>query len=69
MRRILAVLPQAGKGEVTVREIGDRLAEDGLGPPLRTRTIQKALNDLAEQGLADGTSGDVRTAGRWWRSV
>jgi hypothetical protein len=66
-RRVLAVLPEAGQGEMTVRMIGDLLAEDHLGPPLRARTVQRALNDLVGQGLVDGTPGDVRTAGHWWR--
>jgi hypothetical protein len=67
-RRILAVLSRAAATETrerTVRQIGDALAKDGLGPPLKKRTIQDALTELIEDGLADGeTSPGVR--GRYW---
>lgn len=53
---------------VTVRDIGDAVAHDGRGYPLQARTIQKALNALADKGLADGESGEKPTdAARWWR--
>lgn len=50
-RRILAVLCGAA-GPLTVREIGDALAEDGHDMPLKRRTIQDCLKSLAEFGEA-----------------
>jgi hypothetical protein len=64
--RVLAVI---GEEAVTVKEIGDRLAIDGRGRPLKVRTIQRALRALADRHLVDGEEGDsVTDPGRWWRS-
>jgi hypothetical protein len=38
---------------ISVRVIGDHLAGDGMGPPLKVRTIQAALKELDEAGLAE----------------
>jgi hypothetical protein len=61
--RVLAAL--RGGGERTVKQIGDALARDKRGKPLRARTIQKHLHGLAEMGLVDG-EGEEGKAGRWW---
>ena len=37
----------------SVKVIGDALAEDNAGPPLKVRTIQAALKDLREEHLLD----------------
>jgi hypothetical protein len=66
--RVLAALrelnPVPGTG-VGTKEIGDRLAEDGQGYPLKKRTIQKALQDLVEKKLADSVTEEGKE-GRWW---
>jgi hypothetical protein len=69
-RRVLAALGAATEGDPrTVREIGDEIAHDGRGMPLKTRTIQKALHVLSDEGLADGSEGEgVTDPGRWWRT-
>ena len=68
-RRVLAALEGTSEGDgLTVRDIGDRLAEDGLGPPLQPRTIQKALAALTTEGEVDGEDPGTGLAGRWWRS-
>jgi hypothetical protein len=62
-RRVLEALPPEPPG-VTVRQIGDRLADDGL--PLRERTIQKAIAKLEAAGLADAIRpGDGLPASSW----
>jgi hypothetical protein len=64
--RVLAVLEDAGRA-VTVREIGDALAEDSTGRrPLKARTIQDALNKLRESGLAENYQGEG--AAYLWRA-
>jgi hypothetical protein len=50
-RRVLAVLRDAGIG-LDRRQIGDALAKDGEGSPLKARTIQDALKNLGDKGLA-----------------
>jgi DNA-binding MarR family transcriptional regulator len=37
----------------TVREIGNVIAKDGGGPPLKKRTIQQSLADLEDMNLVD----------------
>ena len=67
-RRVLLALKRAadaGGREITVAAIGDSLARDGLGPPLKKSTIQHSLADLERLGLADSEGGDGR-AGRYW---
>src|SRR5581483_2503203 len=67
--RVLAALEGTSKGSpASVRDIGDRLAADGLGPPLKVRTIQKSLAALAGLGLVDGERDGNGVAGRWWAS-
>jgi DNA-binding PadR family transcriptional regulator len=64
---VLAVL--GGPEEpATVREIGDRLATDGEGPPLKKRTILDALDDLLSEGLVDGERPGSGLPSRWWRT-
>jgi len=65
-RRVLAVLPEPPAG-LSVREIGDRLAGDGSGPPLKRTTIQDALEELAAIGLADAEKPGNGLPNRWWR--
>ncbi len=60
--RVLAAL--AG-GRKTVQTIGDVLAKDGRGKPLKARTIQNALQALAEKRLVDGAA-ESGKAGEWW---
>lgn len=59
-RRVVLVL-RASSQALAVDEIGDRLAHDPTGLPLKRRTIQDALNTLSQpsHGLArqDGTRG------------
>jgi hypothetical protein len=43
---------QAADAELTVLQVGDFLAVDGEGKPLKKRTIQDALADLEDAGLA-----------------
>jgi hypothetical protein len=53
-QRVLTALLQLGE-LVLVRQIGDVVADDGKGKPLRARTIQDALRELEGSGLAEGT--------------
>ncbi len=50
----------------SVREIGDRIAEDGHGPALKKRTIERALNRLAESGEADSDNPGRGHVQLWW---
>ena len=61
--RVLAALRD--RGNRTVSEIGDALAADGRGKPLKARTIQKTLTALEEKRLVDG-GGEEGKAGEWW---
>lgn len=61
--RVLAAL---GGGRQTVKSVGDALAVDGRGQPLKKRTIQEALAALADKGLADGADEGEGTAREWW---
>lgn len=63
-RRVLTVLPVGGPG-FTYREIGDAVAADGQGPPLKRTTIQRALSDLGP--LVDGDQPGTGLPSRWWR--
>ena len=64
--RVLAVLPPDGKQALTVKEIGDLVAHDGVGRPLKADTISKALRrDL--EGQVDGLGQDGSGAKVWWR--
>ena len=59
---VLAAL-QAGGAMQTVKQLGDRLAENGR--PLKPRTIQTALGELEATGLAQGSEeGNGRA--RYW---
>jgi hypothetical protein len=62
-RRVRAVLPEGPPG-ATYQELGDALASDGQGRPLRRTTIGDACRFLADLGLADS---DEDTPVRWWR--
>jgi hypothetical protein len=59
-RRVLEVVRAFGSAGASLHELGDALANDGTGHPLRRTTIQRALDELVEAGLIDGTDG------RWW---
>ncbi len=65
-RRVLGVLGVEPDAR-TVREIGDLLAADGIGAPLKHATIRVTLNELASAGLAD-RAGDDGAARRWWKT-
>lgn len=63
-RRILNVLCSAS-GPLTVREIGDLLANDGHDMPLKRRTIQDCLKSLAEFGEAVDDNPDKGHTAHW----
>lgn len=63
-RRVMAALKDAG-GSLTVQQIGDLLARDGQGMPLKKRTIQRALDQLEADGLAQGTEPLPGFPGYW----
>ena len=65
LSRILAVLPSAPPG-LLVREIGDALAKDGKGPPLKRPTIHLAVDDLASLGKVDADKPGNGLPNRWW---
>ena len=65
--RTLATLPPEPPG-ITIKAIGDRLAEDGAGPPLKRTTIHDALDQLAAAGLADAERPGNGLSNRWWRT-
>jgi hypothetical protein len=64
--RVLAILPGNAEDAVSVKEIGDLVAQDMTGhKPLRADTIRKALNrDL--DGQVDSVGDRMST--RWWRT-
>ncbi|HEX9356189.1 MAG TPA: AAA family ATPase [Streptosporangiaceae bacterium] len=64
-RWVLAAL-EAGGPMQTTRQVGDRLAE--AGHPLKARTIQTALAELEEAGLAEGTD-EPNGRARYWSPV
>jgi hypothetical protein len=64
-RRVLAVLRSAHV-PLTVREIGDDLAKDSTGMPLKARTIQASLKALGDAGQAVFEVVDGRT--QLWRA-
>lgn len=51
-QRVLNVL-KAASAPIGIRAIGDEIATDGLGSPLRVGTLDKALNSLAGLGHAE----------------
>ena len=53
-------------GPATSGEVQERVANDGLGPPLKTVTIRKLLNELAATGMVDGMDDGAGTDKRWW---
>ena len=65
-RRVLAAV-QASEGWVEVLEIGDVLAEDGKGSPLKKRTIQDALKQLTADGLVRARPTEAGGRGAWRR--
>jgi hypothetical protein len=65
VRWVLAALRTGGAMQ-TAKQLGDRTAAEGH--PLKERTIQVALNKLAEAGLAVG-SGDGNGLPRYWSAV
>src|SRR5690606_18873801 len=64
VRRTLAAL-EIALPPAKVREIGDILARDGDGQPLKTVTIQKALRRLEELGYAAKVGGNAATGFEW----
>ena len=62
---VLAAL-QAGGAMQTVKQLGDRLAE--AGRPLKPRTIQTALGELEQTGLAQG-SDEGNGRARYWSPI
>jgi hypothetical protein len=66
-QRVLSVLK--GWDEPTsTAEVQDAVANDGLGVPLKTSTIRRLLNELADKGLTDGSDDGEGTAKRWWKT-
>jgi hypothetical protein len=65
-RRVLDVLGDEHHA-LTYREIGDRLASDGRGKPLKRNTIRSALDALIAQGLADGSRTEGGSTSSFWR--
>ena len=63
--RVLAVLPDRPEDGLTVKEIGDLIANDGMNKPLKADTIRTALTRELE-GLVDSL-GKVGTTKVWWR--
>jgi hypothetical protein len=63
-RRVLAVL-EATEDWLTTLEIGDALVGDSTGIPLKKRTIQQALKQLADAGLAKPYGDNAGTAYSW----
>lgn len=64
--RVLSVLPSGADAGLTVKEIGDLVAEDGSEKALKAATIRRALTqDLRGRVDTDGSTG---IEGRWWRT-
>ncbi|CAN5743549.1 hypothetical protein BH18ACT15_BH18ACT15_11890 [soil metagenome] len=66
-RRVLDVLEPEGHG-LSDTEIGNRLASDGKGKPLKRNTIKDALDELIGKELADGSRSSGREASLFWRT-
>jgi hypothetical protein len=66
-RRVFGVLEDE-KHAMTYLEIGDRLASDGKGKPLKRNTIKDAIDALCEKGLADGTRTEGGLPSAFWRT-
>lgn len=66
-RRVLAVLGGPDR-PMSIREIGDAVAQDEQGPPLRRTTIQNSLEELAAEGSTDAERPGNGLPNRWWRS-
>jgi hypothetical protein len=62
---VYEVLPAEAVDGLTVKEIGDGVAADRCGQPLKAETIRVALS----KGLRDrvDTDGARGVPGRWWR--
>jgi len=58
--RVLAALEGADGEPIGVKTIGDAVAADGQGSPLRAVTIKRSLDELTQAGKADGGNG------QWW---
>lgn len=65
-KRVLAIV-SAAEDWVDVTTVGDRLAHDGAGPPLKRRTIQDALATLTADGLVRARPRQAGGAGAWRR--
>lgn len=65
-RRVLAVL-RAASVSFTTTEIGDVLAKDSTGIPLKARTIQTSLKELEEANLAENDHAGNRVY--LWRAL
>jgi len=62
--RVLDALRLSGE-MVSTAQIGDRIADDGRGFPLKHRTIQVSLQELEGLGLVEGTEAAAGVA-RYW---
>ena len=65
-RRVLAAI-EVADGWVDVLTIGDRVAEDGAGSPLKKRTIQDAVKHLADDGMVRARPTEAGGRGAWRR--
>lgn len=65
-RVLSALVGSTEASSLTVGQIGDVLARDGRGMPLKPRTIQDALRKLRDAAMAAGETDGTGTAGRWW---
>jgi hypothetical protein len=63
-RRVIAAMRQGGK-LLKVNTIGDGIAQDGLGSPLKVQTIRNALQGLERLGLVEGSE-EVPGLHRHW---
>jgi AAA domain len=65
--RVLVALTGSSEAKpMTVRQIGDVVAEDGKGKGLRRQTIQEGLRELVAEGLVNGFDDGPGTSGMWW---
>lgn len=56
-RRVLDVVRAFGSSAAQIRELGNAIANDGTGHPLRRTTIERALGELLEAGLVEEIDG------------
>lgn len=67
--RVLSALAGSPQdAPTTASAVQETVANDGKGYPLKTVTVRKILNELADKGLADGMADGEGTTKRWWIS-